>query len=85
MLNNINMNNSIPLMNNNMINYVMSQENEEWMKGFRMGEEKENDSKPKIRVIFNTIKVHQQLLLFPLEQQLINFWKNILNILKDLN
>ena len=85
MLNNINMNNSIPLMNNNMINYVMSQEDEEWMKGFRMGEEKGNDSKPKIRVIFNTIKVHQQLLLFPLKQQLINFWKNILSILKDLN
>ena len=40
MLNNINMNNSIPLMNNNMINYVMSEEDEEWMKGFRMGEEK---------------------------------------------
>ena len=84
MQNNINMSNNIPQMNNNMVNYMISKEDEEWMKGFHMGVEKEMNSKPKIRVIFNTIKVHQQLLLFPLEQQLINFWKNILNILKDL-
>ena len=52
--NNINMSNNIPQMNNNMINYMISKEDEEWMKGFHMGEEKENDSKQKIRVIFKT-------------------------------
>ena len=54
MQNNINMSNNIPQMNNNMVNYMISKEDEEWMKGFHMGVEKEMNSKPKIRVIFNT-------------------------------
>ena len=42
-----------------------------------MGEEKENDSKPKIRVIFKTTQGTTTDIEVFLELQLINFWKNI--------